>query len=161
VYYLLYADEYEMPSKVAIDPEEPCLGRIRVDSVAPPHSPASIKRCISRVERTPALVHANFFADLSCDTPLKDGYMSILPTDGPGLSPNEPMAIVQMPIVPVESPSIPDGRYFIKNRAADFYWNAWHNPITTVHFYNSTMPQTSRFPLQVNEHFLTIQVFKG
>jgi hypothetical protein len=82
VYYLLYADEYEMPSKVAIDPEEPCLGRIRVDSVAPPHCPASIKRCISRVERTPVLAHANLFADLSCDAPLKEGYISILPTDG-------------------------------------------------------------------------------
>ena len=52
VYYLLYADKYEMPSKVTIDPEELSLGRIRADSVAPLHSPASIKRCISRVERT-------------------------------------------------------------------------------------------------------------
>ena len=43
VYYLLYADGYEMPSKVAIDPDEPSLGRIRADSVAPPHSPTSIK----------------------------------------------------------------------------------------------------------------------
>jgi hypothetical protein len=119
VYYLLYADDYEMPSKVAIDPEEPSLGRIRADSVAPPHSPASIKRCISRVERTPALAHADLFADISCDTPLKEGHISILRTDGPGLSPNEPMAIVQMPIVQVESPSIPDGKYVIKNRAAD------------------------------------------
>ena len=95
-----------MPSKVAIDPEEPSLGRIRADSVAPPHSPASIKRCISRVERTPALAHANVFADISCDTPLKEGHISILHTDGPGLSPNKPMAIVQ-----VESPLIQDGTY--------------------------------------------------
>jgi hypothetical protein len=138
VYYQLYADDDEMPSKVAFDPEEPSLGRIRADSVAPPHSPATIKRCISRVEKTPALAHADLFADISCDTPLKEGHISILGTDGPGLSPNEPMAIVQMPIVQVESPSFPDGRYFIKNRAADIFWNAGHNPITTVYFYSTT-----------------------
>jgi hypothetical protein len=92
---------------------------------------------------------------------IEEGYMSILPTDGPGLSPNEPMAIVQRPIVQVESSSIPDGRYFIKNRAAGFYWNARYNPITTVHFYNSKTPQASGSPLQVNEHFPIIPVFKG
>ena len=125
-----------MPSKVAFDPEEPSLGRIRADSVAPPHNPASIKRCISRVERTPALVHADLFADVLCDTPLKEDHISILHTDGPGLSPNEPMAIVQMPI---ESPSIPDGKYVIKNRAAGIYWNTGNSPFTTVYFWATTL----------------------
>jgi hypothetical protein len=48
VYYLLYADGYEMPSKAATDPGEPSLGCIRAESIAPPHShgPTSIKRCI-------------------------------------------------------------------------------------------------------------------
>ena len=137
VYYLLYADDYEIPSKVAFDPEGPSLGRIRVDSVAPPHSPTSIKRCISRVEGNPALAlpgNADLFVDTSSDTPLKDGHISILCTDGPGLSPNEPMAIVQ---VPVTNHSIPDGKYLIKNRAADVFWNsASYNPITTVYFFS-------------------------
>ena len=135
VYYLLYADDCGMPSKVAFDPEEPSLGRIRADSVSPPHSPASIKRCISRVETNPALTQANIFADISCVDPLTEGHISILGTDGPGLSPDEPMAIVQMAIVQVESP-IPDGRYAIKNRAADFFWNSYGNdPIKVVYFY--------------------------
>ena len=101
VYYLLYADDCELASKVAIDPETPSLGRIRADSVAPPQSPASILRCISRVEKTPELAHADLFADTSSDTPLKEGYVSILHSDGSGVSPNEPMAIVllEMPIV--------------------------------------------------------------
>jgi hypothetical protein len=99
VYYLLYADDYEMASKVGIDPMKPSLGRISADSVTPPHGPATIKRCISRVERIPALAHAELFADTSCNTPLKERYMSLLHTDGPGLSSNEPMAIVQRPIV--------------------------------------------------------------
>ena len=159
VYYLLYADKHEMPSKVAIDPEEPSLGRIRADSVAPPHSAATIKRCISRVEKTPALVRADLFADITCDTPMKEGHISILGTDGPGLSPNEPMAIVQ---VQVESPSIPDGTYLIKNRAADFFWNAGRNPIETVYFWPTTMATAkAQSYAQVNKHSPIIQVFKG
>ena len=143
-----------MPSKVAINPEEPSLGRIRADSVPPPHSPASIKRCISRVERTPALVHADLFANISCHTSLKNGHISNLHTDGPGLSPNEPMAIVQV--------EIPDGKYIIKNRAADIYWTGWSIPISTpVHFWRTTMEQAKSYDLaQVNDHSPIIQVFK-
>ena len=168
VYYLLYANDCEMPSKVAIDPEEPSLGRIRVDSVAPPHSPASIKRCISRVERNTALADAYLFADTSCDAPLKEGHISNFHTDGPGLSPNEPMAIVQMPI---ESPLITDGKYVIKNRAADIYWNmGGHNPrydpsgpadIMTVYFSAVIMEQAKNYHhTQVSRHYPNIQMFK-
>ena len=60
-----------MPSKVANDPAEPSVGRIRADSVASPHSPTSIILCISRAERNPALFHADLFADSTCDALLK------------------------------------------------------------------------------------------
>ena len=55
----------------------------------------------------------------------------ILRTDGTGLSQNEPMAIVHRPL-------IPDGKYGIKNRAKDYYWNsAGLNPMQkTVYFYS-------------------------
>ena len=136
MYYLLYAleDDCGIPSKVGIDPDEPSLGRIRVDSVAPPHSPTSIKRCISRVERNPALAYAYLFANTESDAPLKEGHISILQTDGPDLSPNEPMAIVQRP-----PPPILDGKYVIKNRAKNIFWNAGNNPITTVYFWTYTI----------------------
>ena len=178
-----------MASKVAIDPERPSLGRIRVDSVPPPHTPTSIKRCISRVERIPELARANLFADISCDTQLKEGHSSILRTDGPGLSPNKPMAIVQvesppisdgkyviknragdvqMPIVQVESPPISDGKYVIKNRSGDIYWSAYTrhgmSPMTKVRFWQ--WPTSEKRPgdngyEKVNKHSLTIQVLKG
>ena len=158
VYYQLYANNSEIPSKVAFDEEEPSVGRIRGDSVAPPHTPASIKRRISRVEETPELTHADLFEDISSETPMKDGhFFSILGTDGPGLSPNEPMAIVQRPIV--ESPSIPDGRYFIKNRVADYFWNASGNPIKEVHFYNTT-PQASNLNYTFLHVRSILQLFK-
>ena len=156
-----------MPSKVAFDPEEPSLGRIRADSIAPPHSAASIKRCISRVERKPVLAwpgHADLFADTSCDTPFKEGHISILPTDGPGLSPDEPMAIVL-----VKNPSIPNGKYVIKNRAKnDVRWCAGvaavgNNAIRAVYFLpNTTMEYCRRGNyMQVNNHSPIIQIFKS
>ena len=95
VYYLLYTNDCEMPSKAAFDPLEPSLGRIRADSVAPPHNPVTITRCISRVESMPALAEADLFANLSSNSPLKLlGHISIRGADCPGLSPKEPMAIV-------------------------------------------------------------------
>jgi hypothetical protein len=168
VYYRLYANDDEIPSKVAIDPEEPSLGRIPADCVAPPHSSASIKQCISRVEKTPALAHADLFADLSCDTPLKEGHISILRTDGPGLNPKEPMGIVQLPIVQanvqVESPSIPDGRYLIKNRAADLFWyNGGFRVINLVYLWNTTVTTAKNSNYEyahVSDYSPNIQVFK-
>ena len=162
MYYLLYADGYEIPSKVAFDPEEPSLGRISADSVAPPHTPISIKLCISRVEGNPTLFYADLFADTSCDSPLKeDDHISFLRTDGPGLSPNEPMAIVQL-----KTPSIPDGKYFIKNGAEDngakdIYWGAGYNPLRRVLFYRFTKEIAKvRNDTQVNEHSSIILVFR-
>jgi hypothetical protein len=158
VYYLLYVDGDETPSKVAFDPEDPSLGRIRVGSIAPPHTLTSIKRCISRMEKNPTLSywHTNLFADTSCETPLKDGHIS-LRTDGPGLRPNEAMAIVSSPPIPG-----PDGRYVVKNRAADIYWYAGSNSMKTVYFYFATKEgakQSNYF--HVNEYSPIIQVFRG
>ena len=139
MYYQLYANNSDVPSKVAFDEEEPSLGRIRGDSVAPPHSLTSIKRHISRVEETQELANADIFADISSDAPLKEGNISILGTDVPGLSPHDPMAVVQKPLVQVEI-RIPDGRYAIKNRAADFFWSSGgKNPITVVYFCNTQL----------------------
>ena len=149
MYYQVYANNSDVPSKVAFDEEEPSLGRILSDSVAPPRTLASIKRRISRVEETPELANADLFEDISSETPMKDGHISILGTDGPGLSPNEPMAIVQRPIDEVESPSIPDGRYLIKSRVGDLFWNAGTNilpgnlTMKEGYFYNSTSLATN------------------
>ena len=154
-----------MPSKLVFDPGEPSLGRIQADSIAPPHSPTSIKQCISRVEGNRELAwHADLFADTSSDSPLQEGHISILPSHGPGLTPNEPMAIVQRP-------PIPDGKYIIKNRAVNIipnralntYWcaaKAYSNPNSTVYFYTTTMEYCKTYNhLQVNNHSPIIQVF--
>ena len=113
-----------------------------------------------RVERNPALVSCNIFADTSCDTPLTEGHISIFRTDGPGLSPNEPMAIVQAD-VQVEVTSIPDGRYVINNRAAKIYWGADDNPINKVYFFSRTTEEAKENPIfQVNDHSPIILVLR-
>ena len=169
MYYQLYAHHSEIQSNEAFDPDEPSLGRIPAYFIAPPHSPTSIKRCISRVEGNPALLHADIFADTSCDTPLTEGHISILLTDGPGLSPNEPMAVVQAD-VQVNSPpavvtSIPDGRYVVKSRAADLYWSSYYlesNDSEFVRFWGTTMECAKvSNDMQVNEVSTIILVFRG
>ena len=155
VYYVLYADGCAIQSKAAFDFKKLFLGRIRVDSVAPPHSVASIKRCLSRVERNLAIAYAaDLFVDISGETPLKEGHIS-LRTDGPGMSPNAPIAIILAP--PIPGPA--NGRYLIKNRAADIYWNASYNPIKTIFFDVITTGNASRV-YQVNEHPI-IRLFRG
>ena len=114
------------------------------------------------MERTPAVANANLFADTSSDTPLKEGYISIFRTDGPGLSPNEPMAIVLMPVF-----QILDGKYVIKNRAAEIYWTVWDSPMTSVRFWSIAMSLVASGSVrrgsikEVNKHSPSIQVFKG
>ena len=97
------------------------------------------------------------------------GHYSNLRTDGPGLSPNNPIAIVQKsPIVPiadakyqVKTPSIPDGKYLIQNRAKDFYWNsAGNKPVSTVYFHPTTIENAKTYNnMQVNNRSPIIQVF--
>ena len=94
MYYLVYANNYQTPSKTVFDPDRPSLGRIRADSVAPAHTLSSIKQLISRVEETPALASADLFADLSSDAPMEEWFFANLGTDGPGLSPDNPMCII-------------------------------------------------------------------
>jgi hypothetical protein len=159
VYYVLYANDYEIPSKVAFDPEEPSIGRIRVDYITPPHNLTSLKLCLSRVEKNPTLVYADLFEDISGVTPLKEGQILNLRIAGPGLSPNEPMAVVLSPPTPG-----PDGRYVIKNRAADIFWGTRYNPIRTVYFYSTIMEDSDakkQNHYHVNEYSLIIQVFRG
>jgi hypothetical protein len=145
---MLFADDCDMPSKMAIDPEEPSVGCIRTDSIAPPHTPTSILQCISRVEKTPAFGFADLFADISCDTPLTESHISFLRNDGPGQTLDKPIAIVQKnkPIAIVQkAPFIPEGKYAIKNRARSLFWNGV-STLPTVHFYERTDEQMRSNP---------------
>ena len=79
---------------------------------------------------------------------MKEGHISILGSDGPGLSPNEPMAIVQRPL-------IPDGKYAIINRAKPnakvIFWNS-AGTMRALFFYYGEMGDKRIENLQVNNH---------
>ena len=90
------------------------------------------------------------------------GHISILRSDGPGLSPNEPLAIVQRPL-------IPDGKYAIKNRAKPvaamdrgIFWNSCGVRLGMVYLWSGETDTAKRDKnLQVNNHSPIIQVIKG
>ena len=81
-----------------VDPEQPSLGCIRVNWIAPPYTAFSILRCIKRAECVPELITSgtpHLFANISSNTPISsDQYISILTGDSPGLTQDEPMALV-------------------------------------------------------------------
>jgi hypothetical protein len=74
-----------------VNPEQPSVGCIRVNWVAPPNTAASVIRCISRAECAPHLAYSRLFANISSHTPFRtEEYISI-PADN---SPDNPMAVV-------------------------------------------------------------------
>jgi len=105
VYYRLYINYRAAPSKVSFDPEDSSLGRICADSIPPPRTTTSIKKCIVRAENFSELASANLFADISCDTPMAEDHFSILTGQWcPGLTESKPMALVLADTQHVEQP---------------------------------------------------------
>ena len=51
VYYRVYDEDGESPSKTTFDHSEPCLGRIDTLSVPPPYTISSLKRCLIQAEK--------------------------------------------------------------------------------------------------------------
>jgi len=76
--------------------EDLSLGCIDARFVAPPHSAASLKRCISNAERFTYCVEDKLFLDISSESPMDDEItISILLNEGPGVTANIPMALVR------------------------------------------------------------------
>lgn len=97
VYYHLFTEFGEDTSTVSFDPGEPALGRIKKIDISPPHTPATIKRCIARAEKKPIYAYtAQLFADISCETPMDDGsFVSLFRDDCVGSTADKPMVLVQ------------------------------------------------------------------
>ena len=80
-----------------MDPDDLPLGRIDAHFVAPPHTSASLKRCISNAERFTHFACDKLFVDISSDSPMEDELaISILTTGGPGNTPENAMALVRL-----------------------------------------------------------------
>ena len=95
VYYRLYTEDGAIPSANHVYSDDPYLGRILAELVAPPHIAMSLKHCLLSVENMDNKTTASLFISSSSQTPLGDtDRLSILATLGPGWLPNEPMALV-------------------------------------------------------------------
>jgi hypothetical protein len=103
VYYQVYKKRGAVPSKQPADPSDSYVGRISVDSVPPPHTAKSIIRCISKVEEIENSMQSQLFINISSESPIDEGYISILTSDRPGSTPEDPLAFVE-PYPPFTNP---------------------------------------------------------
>lgn len=95
MYYRVYTEDGAIPSKRPLNPNDACLGRITARSVAPPHTTASLKRRLCSIENIGDDTYTNLFASTSSKSPMDDkGRVTLLSKTGPGLTQQEPMALV-------------------------------------------------------------------
>jgi hypothetical protein len=73
------------------------VGRIDADSVVPPHTVASLKRRIGKVEGIDLSSESQLFDYLGSESPVPDGPLPIIIGECPGLSADRPMALVYLP----------------------------------------------------------------
>lgn len=96
MYYRLYNNNGAMPSKHPAQSNDLSVGRIKVISVPPPHTAASIMKCISNTERFKNTMQRQLFVNIYSEFPIGEGHVSILAGDRPGSTPANPMAIVEL-----------------------------------------------------------------
>jgi hypothetical protein len=95
VYYRVYAAHGDTPSKQPVDPDDPPLGRIKVDSIPLPRTVAFMRRTISQVEKYSLLIpwQAKLFVNVSNESPMDETHDPDLASDIP-FSPDQPLAFV-------------------------------------------------------------------
>jgi hypothetical protein len=98
VYYQVYKNNTAVKSKQPAH-LDPYVGRINIDLVSPPHTAKSIVRCISRNEELDNM-ESRLFTNISSESPIGEGHVSILTGDRPGSTPEDPMAFVTIGKLP-------------------------------------------------------------
>jgi hypothetical protein len=95
VYYRVYTEDFAIPSKVPVNPDDPYLARIMAKSVAPPHTVSSLKRHLSKVEGITNHQDSSLFSAPSGQSAMDNLYrLSLLSDEGPWSMPQEPLALV-------------------------------------------------------------------
>jgi hypothetical protein len=94
LYYQVYKAHGAIPSKQPADSNDPFVGRISIDSIPPPHTAATILRCISKAEELPNSRKSQLFTSISSESPIGDAHVSMLTGDRPGSTPDDPMAFL-------------------------------------------------------------------
>jgi hypothetical protein len=102
VYYRVYTPGGDIPSKQPVDPDDPSLGRIAVDSIPPPRTVASMRRTLSRAEKYPSPLHAKLFVNMFSESPMDETHDPDLAGDFP-FSLDQPLALVLPTVVLLKS----------------------------------------------------------
>ena len=95
VYYRLYVADGPLESVNPIYSNDHFTSRILSKSVAPPHTAASFKKYVCRIEGIEAPEKCTLFLSLLEKIPIRDDTrLSLRAKSGPGLSELEPMALI-------------------------------------------------------------------
>lgn len=114
VYYRLYEEDGPIDCKGSFHPDDPCLGRISVIQVSPPHTAKTIKRALRKAEGIPETSSVILYSNIAGDSdPLDDPTkVAISSGSGPGSDPHLAMALKVIQEKPVEkapTPSVKSG----------------------------------------------------
>jgi len=95
LYYRVYnRDSGAVPLHHHASSDDPPVGHISLNSIPPPHSAASIMRRITKIEKLGCTGESQLFCNISGESPLGEGHLSILTDDRPGSTLENPMAFV-------------------------------------------------------------------
>ena len=110
VYYRVYDEDGEIASKTSFDKTDTSLGRINMLFFPPPHHGASLKTRLNQVEKISAC-DVKIYKDDSGENVLQDNdVVDLLSDTYPGVTADEPMAIVCSPQKPIPaSDPLPPG----------------------------------------------------
>lgn len=95
VYYRIYTEQGALESNNPIYSNHRFISRIVSRSVAPPHTAASLKKHIFRIERFELSTKSTLYSSLSDQAPVEDSARLVLRgTSGPGVSEVDPVVLV-------------------------------------------------------------------
>ncbi|KAJ7464070.1 hypothetical protein FB451DRAFT_1264599 [Mycena latifolia] len=96
MYYRLYTQVGEDPSKVSFKPHDPALGRIEKISVCPPHKPSNITRCIAEVEQNLKYRNAELYTHVAAHSSMSYmNFISLMKDDSIGSTEDQPVVLVR------------------------------------------------------------------
>ena len=115
VYYRIYAEDGAIPSKTAVAPADPFLGRIKFTSVPPPRTVKAVRGSITKVENIKDRESTTLYLTPYMDDDEK--ITTILNGTGPRSTPPEPLALVAKMSDSDRSILESDGRVGLANSA--------------------------------------------
>jgi hypothetical protein len=98
VYYKVFKADGVIACKEPVDSQDPYLARIEADHITPPHTVASIRKCICKAEGIESarwVTTCKLFESAFSESAMDDKkHIAVLDESGPGSDPQKPLALV-------------------------------------------------------------------